>query len=94
VRRFGSDAIKTAVTNPLVIGGSIALAGLILYSLLPRNCRATVHSLRELPRPLRHLPETVAETTRRFADAAKSLSDAVSIAIGDRVPDADANNGR
>jgi hypothetical protein len=94
LRQFGSGALKTAVTHPLVIGGSIALAGLILYSLLPRNRPATVHSLRQLPRTLRHLPETVAETTKRFPDAVKGLSDAVSTAIGDRVTDTDADNER
>jgi hypothetical protein len=80
-----SGAFKTAATHPLVIGGSIALAGFILYSLLPRNRRATVNSLRELPRSLQRVPETVAEMTRRFPEAAAGLSDAVSTALGDRI---------
>jgi len=84
-RQLRSGAFKTAATHPLVIGGSIALAGFILYSLLPRNRRATVNSLRELPRSLQRLPETVAEMTRRFPEAAAGLSDAVSTAIGDRI---------
>jgi hypothetical protein len=81
-RQFRSGALRTAATHSLVIGGSIALAGFILYSLLPRNRRATVHSLRELPRTLRRVPETVTGMTRRFPEAA-GLSDAVSNAIGD-----------
>ena len=84
-RQLRSGAFKTAATHPLVIGGSIALAGFILYSLLPRNRRATVNSLRELPRSLQRVPETVAEMTRRFPEAAAGLSDAVSTAIGDRI---------
>jgi hypothetical protein len=84
-RQLRSGAFKTAATHPLVIGGSIALAGFILYSLLPRNRRATVNSLRELPRSLQRVPETVAEMTRRFPEAAAGLSDAVSTALGDRI---------
>src|SRR5215204_2777769 len=84
-RQLRSGAFKTAATHPLVIGGSIALAGFILYSLLPRNRRTTVHSLRELPRTLRRVPEAVTEMTKRFPEAAAGLSDAVSNAIGDRV---------
>jgi hypothetical protein len=84
-RQLRSGAFKTAATHPLVIGGSIVLAGFILYSLLPRNGRATVNSLRELPRSLQRVPETVAEMTRRFPEAAAGLSDAVSTAIGDRI---------
>ncbi len=86
-RQFRSGAFKTAATHPLVIGGGIALAGFILYSLLPRNRRATVHSLRELPRTLRQMPEAAAAVAR-------SVSDAVSDAVGDRVSGADAGNGR
>ena len=84
-RQLRSGAFKTAASHPLVIGGSIALAGFILYSLLPRNRRATVNSLRELPRSLQRVPETVAEMTRRFPEAAAGLSDAVSTALGDRI---------
>jgi hypothetical protein len=69
-----------------VIGGGIALAGFILYSLLPRNRRATVHSLRELPRTLQRVPEAVAEMIKGLPEAAGGLSDAVSNAIGDHVP--------
>jgi len=82
-RQFRSGAVRTAATHPLVIGGSIALAGFILYSLLPRNRRATVHSLRELPRTVRRVPEAVTEMTRRLPEAAAGLSDAASNAIGD-----------
>ena len=63
-RQLRSGAFKTAASHPLVIGGVIALAGFILYSLLPRNRRATVQSLRELPRTLRRIPETVTELTK------------------------------
>ena len=84
-RQLRSGAFKTAATHPLVIGGSIALAGFILYSLLPRNRRATVNSLRELPRSLQRVPETVAEMTRRFPEAAAGLSEAVSTALGYRI---------
>ncbi len=63
-RQLRSGAFKTAASHPLVIGGGIALAGFILYSLLPRNRRATVQSLRELPRTLRLIPETVTELTK------------------------------
>jgi hypothetical protein len=82
-RQFRSGAFRTAASHPLVIGGSIALAGLILYSLLPRNRRATVNSLRELPRTVRRMPDAVMETTQSFPDAARGLSDAVSDAVGD-----------
>ena len=82
-RQFRSGAFKTATTHPLVIGGTIALAGFILYSLLPRNRRATVHSLRELPRTLRRMPDNAIETIKSFPDAATGLSDAVSSALGD-----------
>jgi hypothetical protein len=44
-----------------------------------------VNSLRELPRSLQRVPETVAEMTRRFPEAAAGLSDAVSTALGDRI---------
>jgi hypothetical protein len=84
-RQLRSGAFRTAATHPLVIGGSIALAGFILYSLLPRNRRATVNSVRELPRSLQRVPGTAAEMTRRFPEAAAGLSDAVSTAIGDRI---------
>jgi hypothetical protein len=82
-RQLRSGAFKTAVSHPLVIGGGIALAGFILYSLLPRNRRATVNSLRELPRSLQRVPETVAGMAERFPEATRELSDAVSNAIGD-----------
>jgi hypothetical protein len=85
-RQLRSGAFKTAASHPLVIGGGIALAGFILYSLLPRNRRATVHSLRELPRTLQRVPEAVAEMIKGLPEAAGGLSDAVSNAIGDRVP--------
>ena len=85
-RQFRSGAFKTAASHPLVIGGGIALAGFVLYSLVPRNRRATVHSLRELQRTLRRMPETVAEATKGFPEAAGGLADTVSSAIGDRVP--------
>jgi len=85
-RQLRSGAFKTAASHPLVIGGGIALAGFILYSLLPRNRRATVQSLRELPRTLRRMPEAVTELSKRFPEATGGLSDAVSNALGDRVP--------
>ncbi len=83
LRQFGSGAVRTVATNPFVIGGGIALAGLILYSLLPRNRGATVHSLRELPRTLRRMPDAVREATKSFPDAARGLSDTVTNALGD-----------
>ncbi len=92
-RQFRSGALKTAASHPLVIGG-IALAGFILYSLLPRNRRATVHSLRELPRTLRRVPEAVAEMARGLPEAAGGLSDAVSNAIGDHVPGGEDKDNR
>jgi hypothetical protein len=84
-RQLRSGAFKTAASHPLVIGGTIALAGFVLYSLLPRNRRATVHSVREIPRTLRHLPEAVVNTAREFPDAARNLSSTVSQAVRDRV---------
>src|SRR5215207_8551672 len=33
-RQFGSDVMRTATTNPLVLIGGAALAGLVIYSLL------------------------------------------------------------
>jgi len=89
LRQVRSGAIKTAATHPLVIGGGIALAGLILYSLLPRNRGATVRSLRELPRTLRRMPDAVTEMANSFPDAARDLSEAVSSAIGDGGGNAD-----
>jgi hypothetical protein len=85
-RQLRSGALKTAASHPLVIGGSIALAGFILYSLLPRNRRATVQSLRELPRTLRRMPQTVTELTKGLAETAEDFSDTVSNSLGDRVP--------
>ncbi|MBM1169878.1 hypothetical protein [Microvirga arabica] len=93
-RQLRSGAFKAAATHPFVIGGSIALAGFILYSLLPRNRQATVHSVRELPRTLRRVPETVTEMTKGLPEAARGLSDAVSTAIGDRAPRADDKDGQ
>jgi hypothetical protein len=82
-RQLRSGAFKTAATHPLVIGGSIALAGFVLYSLLPRNRRATVSSMRELPRTLRRMPEAAAQAARRVPEAARGLADAVTNAVGD-----------
>ena len=84
-RQLRSGAFKTAASHPLVIGGGIALAGFILYSLLPRNRRATDQSLRELPRTLRQMPETVTELTKGLPETAEDFSDAVSNAIEGRV---------
>src|SRR3712207_1601976 len=37
MRTMSSGALKTVTSNPLVIAASLALAGVVLYSLLPRN---------------------------------------------------------
>jgi hypothetical protein len=80
-RQFGSDVMRTATTNPLVLIGGAALAGLVIYSLLPRNRRPTVHSIREIPSKIRDtvrdLPETMRETAHAMQDVVRDLPTAV-----------------
>jgi len=91
-RRLSSNVIKTVTANPLVMVGGAALAGLVLYSLLPRNRRPTVHSIREFPGRLRDtargLPDTMRETARRVQDTVSDLpgtiTDAASNLMGTR----------
>jgi hypothetical protein len=75
-RQLSSNVIKTVTTNPLVMIGSAALAGLVLYSLLPRNRRPTVYSLRELPSRLRDTARAVQETVNDLTgtDTVSSLT--------------------
>ena len=75
LRQMTDGAIKSATSNPLVIGGGLALAGLVVYALLPRNRRTTVQSIRELPKALRSVPETVASAARAAPSAAKNVAD-------------------
>jgi hypothetical protein len=80
-RQFGSDVMRTATTNPLVLIGGAALAGLVIYNLLPRNRRPTVHSIREIPSKIRDtvrdLPETMRGTVHSMQDAVQDLPTAV-----------------
>jgi hypothetical protein len=92
LRQMRSGAFRTATTHPLVVGGGIALAGLIAYSLLPRNRRSTVRSVRQLPETVRRLPNTMAESVKAFPDAARTLSETVSTALGDRGADAESRH--
>jgi hypothetical protein len=94
LRQMRSGVIKTAAANPLVIGGGIALAGLVLYSLLPRNRRSTVHSIRQLPRTVRRLPEALFESVRVFPETARELAAAVSTAMGDQDTEAELGGDR
>jgi len=76
-RQLSSNVIKTVTTNPLVMMGGAALAGLVLYSLLPRNRRPTVHSIREIPSKIRdtvrELPDTVRDTARAVQETVRDL---------------------
>jgi hypothetical protein len=80
-RRLSSNVVKTVTTNPLVMVGGAAFAGLVLYSLLPRNRRPTVHSIREFPSRLRdtarELPDTMRETVRRVQETVRDLPSTV-----------------
>jgi hypothetical protein len=78
-RQLSSNVIKTVTTNPLVMIGGAALAGLVLYSLLPRNRRPTVYSLRELPSRLRDTARAVQETVN---DLPGTVTDTVSSLTG------------
>jgi hypothetical protein len=78
-RQLSSNVIKTVTTNPLVMIGSAALAGLVLYSLLLRNRRPTVYSLWELPSRLRDTARAVQETVN---DLPGTVTDTVSSLTG------------
>ncbi|MEZ0171180.1 hypothetical protein [Microvirga sp. TS319] len=81
-RQFSSNVIETVTSNPLVMMGSAALAGLVLYSLLPRNRRPTVHSIREIPSRMRdtvrELPDTMRDTARTVQETVRDLPGTVS----------------
>jgi hypothetical protein len=88
VRQLSSNVMRTVTTNPLVMIGGAALAGLVLYSLLPRNRRPTVYSIREIPSRMRDtvrdLPDAMRETARTVQDTVRDLSDTVSSVTGGR----------
>jgi hypothetical protein len=85
-RQRTSNLFQTAASNPLVMIGGAALAGAVIYSLLPRNRRPTVYSLREIPgrmrETMRDLPETVREAARSVQETVQDFSETVT----DRMP--------
>ncbi len=66
VRQYGSGMLRNAAANPLVMVGGAALAGLLLYALLPRKRRPTVYSIRKITEKVQEavgdLPDAVSET--------------------------------
>jgi hypothetical protein len=74
-RQFKANMMKTVSTNPLVMIGGAALVGLVLYSLLPRNRRPTVRSIREIPSRMR-------DTAHAAQDMVSDLPNTVSRAMG------------
>ena len=77
VRQFGANTLEAVTSNPLVLLGGAALVGLVAYSLLPRNRRPTVYSIREMPgrmrESMRDLPDTMRETARAVRDTVRDL---------------------
>ncbi len=86
VERRVSGAVESLVGNPLVLAGAAALAGTIIYSLLPSNRRSVVQSVRRFPGQLRetveNLPETVRDAVSTVQDTVSELPDTVRDAIG------------
>jgi hypothetical protein len=74
MRQLRSNVVDTVTTNPMAIIGAAVLAGLVGYSLLPRNRRTIVHSIREMPRRVREaaqdFPETISEAARSVRETA------------------------
>ena len=64
VERRSSGAVESLTGNPLVLAGAAALAGTIIYSLLPRNRRSVVQSVRRFPSRVRETLEDLPETVR------------------------------
>jgi hypothetical protein len=73
IHQMRAGAIKAITTNPLVIGGGIALAGLVAYALLPRNRQATLQSIRELPKTFGDLPDKVASAASAASETVRDL---------------------
>jgi hypothetical protein len=82
LNQFGGGVAQTLLSSPLVWAGAAALVGIAGYSLLPRNRRPTVHSVREFPgriaRTAQNLPETARRAARTMQDKVGELPGAVS----------------
>ncbi len=72
VQRRSSGAVESLIGNPLVLAGAAALAGTIIYSLLPNNRRSVVQSVRRFPSRARETLEDLPETVR---DAVSTVQD-------------------
>ena len=86
VQRRSSGAVESVMGNPLVLAGAAALAGTIIYSLLPSNRRSVVQSVRRFPSRVREtveeLPGTVRDAVSTVQDTVSELPDTVRDAIG------------
>jgi hypothetical protein len=77
------SAFEAMGRNPVVLAGAAVLAGVIAYSLLPRQRR--LRSLRQFPSRVREavedLPETIRETARTVQDTIADIPGTVREAV-------------
>jgi hypothetical protein len=82
LNQYGGGVANTLLSSPLVWASAAALVGIAGYSLLPRNRRPTIHSVREFPtrvaRAAQSLPESARRAARTMQDKAGELPGAVS----------------
>ena len=91
VQRRSSGAVESLIGNPLVLAGAAALAGTIIYSLLPSNRRSVVQSVRRFPSRVREtveeLPEMVQDAASAVTDSVADLPETVRAAVGSMAND-------
>lgn len=85
VERRNSGTVESLMGNPLVLAGAAALAGTIIYSLLPGNRRSVVQAVRRFPSQVRetveNLPEMVRDAVSTVQETVSDLPDAVRGAV-------------
>ena len=86
VERRTSGAVESLLGNPVVLAGAAALAGTIIYSLLPSNRRSVVQSVRSFPSQVREtmedLPEMVRDAVSTMQDTVSELPDTIRDTVG------------
>jgi uncharacterized protein YpuA (DUF1002 family) len=91
VQRRSSGAVESLIGNPLVLAGAAALAGTIIYSLLPSNRASVVQSVRRFPSRVREtveeLPETVRDAASAVTNSVADLPETVRAAVGSMATD-------
>lgn len=73
-RQITTGPLKTLVSSPMLVVGFAALAGFALYTLLPRNRRPSVGSIREYPSRFTEIASSAATSvTETVSDIASNL---------------------